>query len=353
MKILLVGEFSSFHRNLKAGLEKLGHEVHIAATGDGWKNIERDIDLGSNKNGLIGGIERRIKVFVKMWNLKGYDVIQFINPFCLFYIPFLTKLLISRLINNNLKCFLVAAGTDSFYLENAQKKMRYTPIDEWLHFDQKKKGHIYQSGRYIRFNKWFANVVDGIIPILYDYQVCYAGQSNLEECIPIPMNIDDIEYSPNVVSGKVIVFHGLNRYGFKGTRYIEEAFSRLTPKYKGHVDFIVKGHMPLDEYLQLLCSTNIVVDQALSFSSGVNAIYALAMGKIVLGGAEQCGLAPLGVTETPIINIEPSVDDICRKIELVLERQFEFEELGRKSREFAERHHNYKEVAEKYLKTWS
>lgn len=31
MKILLVGEFSSFHKYLKDGLTKLGHEVVIAA----------------------------------------------------------------------------------------------------------------------------------------------------------------------------------------------------------------------------------------------------------------------------------------------------------------------------------
>lgn len=37
MRILLLGEFSAFHKNLKEGLVALGHEVVLASHGDGWK----------------------------------------------------------------------------------------------------------------------------------------------------------------------------------------------------------------------------------------------------------------------------------------------------------------------------
>ena len=52
MKILLLGENSSVHSNLKDGLIELGHEVDVASDGDGWKNIPRDIDL-DYRNKLI------------------------------------------------------------------------------------------------------------------------------------------------------------------------------------------------------------------------------------------------------------------------------------------------------------
>lgn len=45
MTILLLGEYSALHKNLKEGLNELGYEALIASDGDGWKNIPRDIDL--------------------------------------------------------------------------------------------------------------------------------------------------------------------------------------------------------------------------------------------------------------------------------------------------------------------
>ena len=45
MKILLFGDNSSLHSNLRDGLIALGHKVVLASDGDGWKNIPRDIDI--------------------------------------------------------------------------------------------------------------------------------------------------------------------------------------------------------------------------------------------------------------------------------------------------------------------
>jgi DNA-binding response OmpR family regulator len=49
MKILLVGEYSRLHNSLKEGLNELGHQVTIIATGDHFKNyvylFERDCSI--------------------------------------------------------------------------------------------------------------------------------------------------------------------------------------------------------------------------------------------------------------------------------------------------------------------
>ena len=37
MKILLLGDFSAVHKNLKDGLLELGHDVVLASDGDGFK----------------------------------------------------------------------------------------------------------------------------------------------------------------------------------------------------------------------------------------------------------------------------------------------------------------------------
>ncbi|OYY26990.1 MAG: glycosyltransferase, partial [Sulfurovum sp. 35-42-20] len=118
------------------------------------------------------------------------------------------------------------------------------------------------------------------------------------------------------------------------------------------LELVIKGNMPLDEYLELMQRTNIVIDQVYSHSCGVNAIYALAMGKIVLGGAEPESLRSLGVDSSPVINIKPSAQSIVDEIEKILAHRSEIESIGYESRQFAENIHGHVKVAKQYLKTW-
>jgi hypothetical protein len=110
--------------------------------------------------------------------------------------------------------------------------------------------------------------------------------------------------------------------------------------------------MPLDEYLEFLKGVNVVVDQAYSVSAGVNALYNMAMGKVVLGGGDQEFLDELGVKESPLIQIKPSVEDIEFELEKIIINRNEIERVGKLSRSFVERHHNYSLVARKYLEVW-
>ncbi|KQB03559.1 glycosyltransferase [Vibrio metoecus] len=353
MKILLVGEFSGLHKNLKEGLVELGHDVTIVSLRDGWKRIDSDISLDSDLQWPLAGLMRRFNVYTKMFQFKEYDIVQFINPFCLFYIPFLTKLLINRIIKNNKKTYLLAAGTDSFYLKYAREKMKYTPIDDYLKFDYKKSRHQYEKLNYFSFNKWFASKVNGIIPIMYEYSVCYSDMKNLKQCIPIPMNIDDIAFHENNFNGVLKVFHGLNRYGFKGTKYVEDAFNELNLKYRGKIDTVIAGKMPLDEYLKVLQNANVIIDQTSSYSIGVNAVYSLAMGKVVLGGAEPESLKVFNVNASPVINITPDKESIIQAVEGIINDKDALKKISKQSREYVELVHDYRKVALEYIKIWN
>ena len=79
MKILLLGEYSNVHATLADGLRTLGHEVTVVSDGDDWKNYPRDINI-SRKPGKIGGILLLAKLYALLPKLRGYDVVQLINP---------------------------------------------------------------------------------------------------------------------------------------------------------------------------------------------------------------------------------------------------------------------------------
>lgn len=90
--------------------------------------------------------------------------------------------------------------------------------------------------------------------------------------------------------------------------------------------------MPLDKYLDVMRKTNIVIDQTNSYSLGVNGIYALAMGKVVLGGAEPESLKSLGVENSPVINIKPNAKSIVDEIEKLIDKKDSIETIGNESR---------------------
>jgi len=79
MKILLIGEYSNVHATLAEGLRAIGHEVTVVSDGDGWKNYPRDIDV-SRASGKFGGASLLVKLYTLLPKLRGYDVVQLINP---------------------------------------------------------------------------------------------------------------------------------------------------------------------------------------------------------------------------------------------------------------------------------
>lgn len=353
MKILLLGEFSALHKNLKDGLVELGHEVTIASSGDGFKKIDCDVSLPKSGMSIFHKLKFRARFYKRMRTIKGFDVVQVINPFIFPMRLFPERHVIKLIKDRNSKLFLLGAGSDSYFWLFGRKRLKYGPFDDFLKYDKKSAKDSRESSQYFSFNKYIADLSNGVIPIMYEYAVSYKDHKNMKPTIPIPINTNKIKYQPNIAKNKIIIFHGLNRYGFKGTRHVEQAFEVLAKKYPNDLELVIDGQMPLDKYLELMGRTNVVIDQTNSYSCGVNGVYALAMGKIVMGGAEPESLTSLGVKESPVINILPSKDDIVNKIELLLENQENFEQLGYESRAFAENVHGHIPVAEKYVKVWS
>ena len=362
MKILLLGEFSGLHSNLKQGLLALGHQVTLAGGGDGFKKIPVDINFDVAGKSFFRNIQREIMPYAYLPVFRGYDVVQLINPFAIFdfhgsknperKISF-AKFFFDTIIRQNKKFFLLAAGDDAFFWRRSRYDMRYGPFDDFLRFDLKMNNFYMEEERYFMFNKWLGEAANGIIPVMYEYEVAYKGFKNLRSVVPLPINIDKIKYKPNKPDKKIKIFHGLNRYGFKGTRFIEDAFQILAEKYPDELSCNIEGQLPLNEYLGILEQSNIVIDQTNSYSSGMNGLFALAMGKIVLGGAERESLQSFGIVDSPIYNILPDAQHIIMTVEKLMKQKKDFESLGVSSRKFIEANHNYITVAEKYIQNWA
>jgi hypothetical protein len=350
MKILLLGEFSAFHKNLQVGLREHGHDVTLASSGDGFKQVRGDINYPKIKSySFTGKMKYRYKYFQFIKKINNYDIVQLISPNIFPARGFPFKEAFNSLKTKNKKVFLVAAGSDALYWTIAKKKMRYGPFSDVLKYDLNKEKSSFQSMYNLNRDTWIADNVDGIIPCAYEYKISYDSFSKIRNPIPIPLDLTSIKLKVNKVNNQVKIFHGLSRYGFKGTRHIESAFKKLNKKYGSLISLKIDGKMNLNSYLQVLDKANIIIDQVNTFSYGVNAVYGLAMGKVVMGGAEPECKEILDVDELPVINLLPNPDHIVEKVSKIIDEKESIVNIGNRSRIFVEKLHDCRKIAEKYL----
>lgn len=352
MKILLIGEFSGFFKNLKVGFQSLGHEVTLMASGDGWKKIDgADIKIDSKKLSIFGKIERRLKLLYYLVQSPQFDVILIINPnIGLDFIITLFSFIIKK---KSKKVFLSACGDDIEYLNYGKnKKFDYWPYNDHVSLPlmSKNKKNIHR----ILLRK-----IDYVIPVSYDYAVAWRNSIYKKIVLPtIPLPIDttsvSTEYSKK--REKIIFFHGLNREEFKGTNYIKEALLYMQDKFPNDIEVVIEGKIPLKEYLELLKKSDVIVDQCKVYSyASMNTLYSLAMGKIVMGGFRGECKEEFGFSEEPlgIIHIEPNVQQIKQQIEYIIKNKHNLIHWGENNRSFVEKNHDSKVISKKYINVFN
>lgn len=352
MKVLLIGEFSGYHRALRDGLRALGHDAVVAGTGDGNKFIPVDIDIGSRRGGLVGKLDRIAKAHALVSTVAEYDVVQVINPWVFPRGLGLNSKLLRDVRMRSKKMFLSACGDDAFFVQKGINELRYSPIPDAMRIDFQAEVHPLDNDRDLAWNDEIAEFVDGVIPVMHEYHVGYADRPNCRPTIPLPINLEETQYIENTAREKILFMHGAGRTGFKGTNYILGSFEVIAEKFPGQCEFAHIGNLPVGDYLSYMRRVNVVVDQTSSYSCGMNALFALAMGKVVLGGAEPESFEMYGGEVPPVLNIRPQVQDIVETIRGVLERREELHTLGERSRLFVERHHDHRKIASRYLAEW-
>ena len=80
----------------------------------------------------------------------------------------------------------------------------------------------------------------------------------------------------------------------------------------------------------------------------------MALGKVVFTGAEQAFLEHYGLKEDEVaINALPDTNYLVEKLSYLIENPDEIERIGKNAKAFVINHHEAKQVAEKYVETWT
>ncbi len=352
MKILLFGEYSGFFNCLKDGFEQLGHEVFLVSDGDGKKDFPSDFrwDTSLLKGTKINTIMNVSNLYLHRKLLKGYDIVLIVGPELVSSTHlWLNKPIYKYLIANNKKVYLSGAGISSQlfdYWYDSDSKYHYYMQG---YFSEGRQPVFYHNQKMREWENYLFNNIAGYIPIWYEYFEPFKHYSSCKSIVRIPVNPSKFSFTPNIIhDGKVVFYHGITG-PHKGVRFIKPAFDKMRQKYGNQAEFICAEKLPFDEYMKVVERTNIIVDDANSYSVAMNGLFSMLKGKIIMGGAEPVANLKYGYEYNPVFNICPDVDQICSVIEDIMSKRDSLDSIAKEGRKFVEQYHNYIEIAQQYI----
>jgi glycosyltransferase involved in cell wall biosynthesis len=363
MKILLLGEFSNVHWPLACALRRLGHEVTVVSDGDNWKDYPRDVDVRRYSLGLRGTASFVRRLLAILPSLKGYDVVQIINPVFLPVkaerIGFIYNILRSR----NKSMFLGAFGMDHFWVHAGCNctTFRYSDFNlgDTVRHDGDNDTWISEwgTGAKGRLNCRIAENCDGIIAGLYEYYASY--QPYFEEklkFIPFPIDLSTVTPKTAEPHDKVRFFIGIQkqRSQYKGTDIMLRALERVVREFPQKAKMVKVESVPFETYQNLMNSSDVLLDQLYSYTPAMNALLAMAKGLVVVGGGEEENYDILGESQLrPIINVQPNEESVYRALREITLTSDRIPELSWQSAEYIRRHHDSLKVAQQYVDFWT
>lgn len=359
MKILLIGEYSNVHATLAKGLRWMGHEATVLSNGDFWKNYPRDIDL-SRRTGKIGGLAYFTHLYTLLPRLKGYDVVQLINPMFLELKAHRISPIYRHLRKHNGKVILGGFGMDWYWVHTCitEKPLRYSDfnIGDRLrtNADALCERQDWIGTNKERLNQMIANDCDGIVTGLYEYWVCYHPVfPDKTTYIPYPIEMpENNSFLPWNTGDKVRIFIGINktRNEYKGTDIMLTAAQQMLEKYPDRMELKIAESVPYTQYQDMMNGSDAILDQLYSYTPSMNPLQAMAKGIICIGGGEPENYEILGEEELrPIINVEPTFESVCHAIEQLILHPERINKLKADSIEYIARHHEYRKVAKQYI----
>ena len=360
MRILLLGEASWVHFNLRKGLRELGNDVTLVSNGNNFRNIPRDIDIARNpKWGKLGGLAVLWTLLRNIRKLCGNDIVQIHNyQFITLGMGF-NKFMIRFLKRHN-RCLVKCCLGDDPQTINMQFEGVPHYSDTFWHGKPQNvelnKERIEEQNKEECLDCWkvATESSEALLPCLYEYYLAYDTPSFRSKLhyMPLPIQIpDDVEPKGRGEVIKVLVGVQRKREYMKGALKIAEFVEEASRRNPGKIEICYAENVPYAEYCEMLSATDVQVDQFYSYTPSMNSLAAMARGTVVIGGGEDEAYEFIGEKELrPIINVSPenSFEENVEIIEKALTVPGSVERLSRESILYARKHHDYRVVACQY-----
>lgn len=360
MRILFFGDYSNLHACLAGELRKRGHEVCVISDAGKYMGTLRDIAL-ERKPGFWGSIKYLYEVSNLIPKLKGYDVVQLINPNFLSLRPGKIKYFFDQLKSQNKHIFLTLAGNDYYFVKSCLQGdlFRFSEFrvgEEETEFERTTHhGRNWTSSELELLNKYIYDNIDGAMSVLPEYDM--AARPILGDKLAftnIPVDLKNLHWQLPDFSGKIKIFIGM-RSGMeiqKGTARLLDIALGLQREFPDKCEVETARNLPLNEYLKRMSASHIVLDQLYSYSPGTNAFQAMALGPVAATGAQPEFYEYIHHSGAkPIIALSPIEDTYAQLRKLILNPK-NMEQMSRVTRELVEKNNDVAVVATKFEEHW-
>ena len=107
--------------------------------------------------------------------------------------------------------------------------------------------------------------------------------------IPNPIDTDTLNEDGNSINKKIVILHAINSKNKlkKGNKFFENSLSIIEVKYSDKVEIKRTTDKAYSDHIKNVKNCDILLDQVYAYDQGYNALEAMAMGKVVLTGAEK------------------------------------------------------------------
>ncbi|WKT82992.1 MULTISPECIES: hypothetical protein [unclassified Thermosynechococcus] len=332
----------------------MGHEYILFPNGDGFKKIPSGLAYGPPKNAYfdLG------KWLIEQPNwleglLKKNDIVQLMNPYSLIlprriasssYRQYIIWKLKSARKHYKVKLGLSVAGCSALTIKE-MGNLKRSPCAGCMTDTQTTKCVLDVPMNY-KYEKELYTLCDCVIP----FGGCAYERSAIGlAALPMPVDHQSLPYNKNVVLEKIRILHGINHAGFKGSKFIINALNRLSERFE-NAEVIIVERLPFKEYLQLVSTCNVVVDQLFGDGLGMNALLSMALGRVVLTSHDPACIRKIYGESAPALDIssEESVYSVLSEM-LTTWSAVDFLEVGERSRLFVEAYCDASSIAARVL----
>lgn len=363
MKILFIGDYSNLHTTLAHELRNIGHDVTLISDGCGHMNLSTDIYL-KRAPGIKGSFKYLYDLFNLINDIKGYDVVQFINTNFFSLKPGKLKYFFDRIKSQNGSTFLTLAGNDYFFCKACYdaKIFKYSEFKIGNEFTP---GHLADPGH---LYGWISNVnkiwseylfkgINGAMAVLPEYEMPVKDLLGEKVAFTnLPIDFSDLPKNPRrFIDGKVNILSCM-RSGFedmKGAKHLYKIAREIEEEMPDRVKVNLAKDLPFKDFLNMVADSDIILDQLYSYSPAMTALYGMALGKVAATGAQPEYYEAIGnPEERPLFSLAPTDNDIKERLIELIENRDEIVRRGEQSRMIAEKQNDSKVVTDRFLNHW-
>ncbi|MDE6240094.1 MAG: hypothetical protein K2M54_08955, partial [Muribaculaceae bacterium] len=307
LKILLLGDYSNCQRTLATGLRRLGCDVTLVSDGSSWQNCYRDIDI-TRPSGRLGGLQLYLKLMTTMRrHLRGYDIVSVHDPNMVSLRPSLLRHVFDRLRRDNGAVFLNAMSYDVPFLDMLADPSSPLAYNEWFiggqptrYFNSaQSEWQAWHTPALKDYQQYFYDNIDGAVSVLYEYHLA------LRRVLPpdriayggIPVDLDrftPVRFPDHIDKVRLFLGRDPSRMMMKGSDYLYQAARTVVDRHPDRAELILVENRPFDEFITLLKSAHVVLDQIYSYTPASTALMAMAYGLNVISGGAPAAYGFIG-----------------------------------------------------------